>query len=319
LCWDYNREKINLNGVTVKYVSRHGSLVSRNIRLLKAFHHEVSKKYNVIFSPYFRGISIIKLIHFKQNFIFDIRTLSVSTRLINRVIYNFILNLESIPFKYITTVSKGIANQLYFKKAEVLPLGAEQIQLKQEGIENVNLLYVGTLQGRNLIEAIKGFKNYLETYGYSNIHFTIVGDSPNGELEEIRRFVEDKNLLDYVTLTGRVKHSELYRYFNQASIGISYIPITKWYHYQPPTKTYEYLLAGLPVIATKTVENIKVVTADCGILIDDNAEAFCHGLFEILHQLDTYNLVEIRKKFSSYTWDKITRNNFIPLIQKISS
>lgn len=41
--------------------------------------------------------------------------------------------------------------------------------------------------------------------------------------------------------------------------------MTEYYDSQPPTKTFEYALSGLYVLATKTRENEKVITNDNGV------------------------------------------------------
>ncbi len=313
LCWDYGKTKLHLSNTDVIYVSRNGSLPQRNFRLLLAVHREIARGYDVVFCPYVRGISLVKLFNIHQKFVFDVRTLSVQTNLLKRRIYNLFLNLESLPFKYVTTVSQGVANQLFFKKSELLPLGADPIIRQKVHTGKFNLLYVGTLQGRNIIEAVKGFKSYIDHYERSDLHFIIVGDSPDGELEEINRFVQHKKLQDVVTLTGRIKHQELEKFFNIASIGVSFIPMTKWYQHQPPTKTYEYLLAGLPVLATRTFENAKVINESNGVLISDDAKGFFRGLETIIKNFGNYTN-KPPESYDRFTWAYIAQNNFRNLI-----
>lgn len=41
-----------------------------------------------------------------------------------------------------------------------------------------------------------------------------------------------------------------------------YVPITDYYEYQPPTKTFEYVLSGLLCLATATSSNKEVITEE---------------------------------------------------------
>jgi glycosyltransferase involved in cell wall biosynthesis len=86
---------------------------------------------------------------------------------------------------------------------------------------------------------------------------------------------------------------------------VSYVPITEYFHFQPVTKTYEYLMAGLPVIATSTFENQKIIDEKNGILIEDNAFAFSAALSKIINLMDTYNSSFIRERMTEHKWEKI--------------
>jgi nucleoside-diphosphate-sugar epimerase len=76
---------------------------------------------------------------------------------------------------------------------------------------------------------------------------------------------------------GRVEHI----YFDIHNIGVSYIPMLKCFDNQPPTKTFEYLLSGMPVIATATNANKDIINDVNGVLINDNSEEVYNGLTAI--------------------------------------
>ena len=92
--WDYNLPKIELPAVKVKYVSREANLLKRNVSLLKAFHEEISLGYDLIFSTYVRGISLIKLLNPRSNFLMYIDTFGVMSNASKRFIYDAILKFE---------------------------------------------------------------------------------------------------------------------------------------------------------------------------------------------------------------------------------
>jgi glycosyltransferase involved in cell wall biosynthesis len=95
------------------------------------------------------------------------------------------------------------------------------------------------------------------------------------------------------------------------------VPITPYYDFQPVTKLYEYMLSGMPVIATNTHENRLVVNDDNGVLINDTPEDFCNGLAKICENRNSYNSLDIRKTVESYTWENIVNTILKPYLLKL--
>jgi glycosyltransferase involved in cell wall biosynthesis len=121
----------------------------------------------------------------------------------------------------------------------------------------------------------------------------------------------NNNILN-IELIGRVNQSELHNYFNIAHIGISLIPIKPWFENQPPTKTFEYLVSGLPVLATATKENKKVITKENGILINDDIDSIKDGLRKIMKGFldQSFNSQKIMETNKMYSWEYIVKNSF---------
>ncbi len=54
LCWDYGKQKINQKGIEVKYISREGNIVIRNIRFLLIVLSKIKHtNFHVYFIKYF--------------------------------------------------------------------------------------------------------------------------------------------------------------------------------------------------------------------------------------------------------------------------
>ncbi|CAN0385551.1 unnamed protein product, partial [Scytosiphon promiscuus] len=187
-----------------------------------------------------------------------------------------------------------------------------------KSFDRLSLLYVGTLVKRNILNCVKRFHNYIEickkTEMEISARFTIVGDSPYHELEEIRAYIQRNNLEVYIHTKGYVHRNDLKPFFEKCNIGVSYIPIRSYYQYQPPTKTYEYLISGMPTIATGTYENKALVGPGAGVVIDDTPESFQKGILKLTQQ--KFDSEAIRKEYSQHTWEKVVQNHFIPLIKK---
>ena len=130
--------------------------------------------------------------------------------------------------------------------------------------------------------------------------------------------IEELKLTNLVNYLGYINHNEIEQYFSQSNVGISYIPITDFFNYQPPTKTYEYLMSGLIVIATKTFENCKVINDKNGILIEDNAESFYNGLVNLQKNIQQFSAKEIYDSSQQYNWENIVSKNLIKYLEQIN-
>ncbi|MEA3499544.1 MAG: glycosyltransferase [Candidatus Marinimicrobia bacterium] len=320
ICWDYVKKRIEMNKIDVKYVSRDGNLVIRNIRFIINVIKEIkNNKYNIHFIKYFRGCSVLKILFPLKNFIFDIRTSSPNKSKFRRSIYDKFMKFESKFYKNITIITESLRNKLkiYKNKTFILPLGADVISNKKREFNEMNLIYVGILSNRNIEETIIGFeKFYKQNKQQTNMKYTIIGDGYYNEIEELKMLVKEKGLDNVVEITGYVHHNDLEKYFDTHNIGISYVPKTEFFDVQPPTKTFEYLLSGMPVVATNTLENVKVINSKNGVLIDDNSEGFYKGLIELNKSRKKYNSSTITKSVEQYKWESIV-NNFKKYLEKI--
>jgi hypothetical protein len=93
--------------------------------------------------------------------------------------------------------------------------------------------------------------------------------------------------------------------------------MTPYFHCQPVTKVFEYLLAGMPVMATATEENRLVVTDDLGILHEDTAEGFCEGLHRLADSLGGYDSSKIIAAAARYSWGSIVRDRLEPMFERV--
>jgi glycosyltransferase involved in cell wall biosynthesis len=313
--WEYGLPKFDVPGVKVEYISREGNILKRNGRLFAAYNKEIKKKYDVIFVNYMRGISYIKWMNWNANIILDIRTLSVTPSIFDRIGFNALLRFESIVFRKVSVISDGVARTIGIRKYFLLPLGADIIAQPGKKTGGLHLLYVGTLLDRDIIKCVRGLETYIKETGDESAIFTIVGDSPNGELIEVRKYVADHKLEKRVVCVGQVPHNQLKYYFRDANIGVSFVPMTKYFNFQPPTKTFEYLLAGLPVIATKTYENAKILeNKPNAVLINDTEEDFIRAIYyckQNLMEID-HNLISAAAE--NYSWRSIVKNVFVPML-----
>lgn len=99
-----------------------------------------------------------------------------------------------------------------------------------------------------------------------NVRLLIVGDGP--EYESLHQNIKSLGLLDYVQFTGAVLPEEVPNWLAQMDIAVAPYPNMAHFYFSP-LKIYEYMAAGIPVIATRVGHLDTVVTHEHnGILVE---------------------------------------------------
>lgn len=168
------------------------------------------------------------------------------------------------------------------------------------------IVYTGTVaayRGRDLyLEAIKS----VVAKGY-RLQLTIVG-ADDAQLEFCSKYIFDNQLGDYIKVHKRVPPEDLGKFLAQADYGLCLWENLEHWKYNPPTKLFEYLAAGLPVLAS----NIETHTN----YIDDGLNGFIFeysvdGLSNLFMKITTPNIdyqmlsVSALNKGEKYYWESI--------------
>jgi len=320
ICWDYGLPKISCDKVNTIYISRKGNKVKRYLRLLSGSFKEARKRYyRTIFIVYFRLSSLLPILLGSKRMIVDLRTGATNVKPAIRLLQNMFYRLESIFFRRLTVISEALSKKLKLpsRKVHVLPLGSDIISHTDKDFKELNLIYVGVLTRRDIDHTIKGFaKFYAEFHSMISMSYTIIGFGDEATESMIRSAITDARTGDRIRFVGRVPRQELKKYFDNHNIGVSYVPMNDFLDCQPPTKTFEYLLSGMPTLATATSENRKIINDKNGVLIDHSAEAFYKGLVTLYHHRQSYNSEKIRSSMTDHTWESIINKNLKPYLQK---
>jgi glycosyltransferase involved in cell wall biosynthesis len=254
--------------------------------------------------------------------VLDIRSGFLKENKFFRSIGNFYLLFQSLFFDGAIILSESLRKKLSVsgKKSIIVPLGSEIFFTGDHNYNSLNLFYVGSLNNRNIIETISGLHLFLKTKEGEKIkvNYSIVGFGAPFEIAKILNCIADLELSETVKYLGRKTSEELTPYFEHSNIGIVFVPRTPWYDCQPVTKLYEYTLSGMPVIATNTFENSRIVNKTNGVLIDDTSKDFCNGLLTIYNNRNFYNSAEIRRTVESFTWENIVNTTLKPFLERIA-
>jgi glycosyltransferase involved in cell wall biosynthesis len=319
LCFDQGFERLSLPDVNVFYIPYNTGKVRRLIHFFNFLTHLTRKvKFDILFTIQFKFCFIIGLFAKSKVKILDYRTGDLDNNERKRNLKNLFLRFDSIFFKNISAISEGLRDILKLNKVKthILPLGADKISDHIRSFSRFDLLYVGTFNSRNIHQTIEGVALFLSEYKELStlVSYTIIGFGSDNDVEKINNTIEELGLNNTVHFLGRKKYTDIAEYFDTCNIGVSYVPMTPYFEYQPVTKLFEYLLSGMPVIATNTHENRLIVNNTNGVLINDTPEDFCNGLKNIYNQRLTYNSSEIRKSVEAYTWQNIVDTNLRPYL-----
>lgn len=314
LSFNEGKEVVAQEGLNVSYVEKKGNLIMAYLKLaFSCIKHIKNEKPDCIIAKYFPACSLIPVLTLKK-IILDIRTASVSTSVANNIFRDVLLRFESLFFSTVIILSESLRKRLFLHFAKVVPLGAQPKGFSHKQFNGLELLYVGTLNNRDVEKTIDGLKIFIENNPQIPIHYTIIGAGNNYFTNKVDNAIQKNNLVSTISLTGRIPHTRLTEYFTKANVGIAFVPKTKYFDKQPPSKTYEYLMAGMPVIATSTFENSKIITTENGLLTNDTSESFAVALKFLWEKRNFWNSETIAKTVSEYNWENIIHNTLLSII-----
>lgn len=314
-------EKVFLDDINYVYIDFHGNRIINNLRFyIAAIHKIYNSQYKLVILNRSHFFFLFKLFQPFKTFIYDIRSGIVNPNWFKRKVFTLLLKIDILFYKNVTIISHSLAKKLNIKKYKLLPLGAEAFNLSLKNFDEISMVYVGTLNNRRIEDTIVGFSEYLKEFPNDiNISYHIYGYGNFIHEKKIIQTIEFLKLGEKVFFHGRFSHEELKNILSRHNVGISYVPITPWFDVQPPTKTFEYLLAGMPVIATETKENALVINHTNGVLIPDSSEGFRSGVKTIHKNINRnrYSSTLILRNSAFYSWENIVLFMLKPYIDSL--
>lgn len=122
----------------------------------------------------------------------------------------------------------------------------------------------------------------LRTRGY-DVRLLIVGDGP--QYTALQADIERQGLSPYVHFTGAVLPEQVPEWLAQMYVAVAPYPNMDGFYFSP-LKIYEYMAAGLPIIATRVGHLATVVEHDYnGILVEaENPEKMADAVALLLNE-----------------------------------
>lgn len=319
LCRDEKKKKINTDQVEVHYVPFMLNKYISHFLWLLYCTAKISNFNGIIVLVNFRYAGVLSFLQKKKKILYDIRTLCVSPNEKQRMRRDNEIFRNVGKFKYCSVISEGLRNKIQplNPNTYLLPLGADVLTDVQHEYSQLHLLYVGTLVNRHVEKTIDGVNLFINKHPNIALTYDIVGGPISEEMKLIRR-VKERGLDSYVKVHGYINQTELKPFFESCNIGISFVPLSSYFDFQPPTKTYEYILSGLFCIGTRTRANAEIINDKNGILIEDSPDSFAEGLCRVFQNRFEIKESDIRKSLINYQWKYIVRDYLRPILDKMS-
>ncbi len=210
----------------------------------------------------------------------------------------------------IVAVSRGLAQdirEIFSPKApiEVIP-GAVHLKLfTEEGRprKKGKVVYVGQLYGwkgvGNLIEAVR----YLPE---EELHFIGGGKE---RVQELRAKTKEMGVEDRIIFHGQISPTEVRKLLADAAVAV--LPLTRndvqATRYTSPLKLFEYMAAGVPIVASDLPSVREILTDGVNALLvePDNPQALAQGVRQIVAPgLGERLAKKAKEDVLNYTWDR---------------
>lgn len=231
-----------------------------------------------------------------------------ASKKIEGILLNFILKKADLVFPISNWMMDELVNEGISKSKMIpLPMGAninffninkdgKKIRAKY-GINHCKIvLYLGIMdKERNLETIIRSFSHIAST---DNIKLMMVGHG--NDKKNLEKLSNELNLNEKIIFTGYIPYFEIPHYIAASDICLSPIPPIPIYKISSPTKLFEYMAMGKPVIANNGIlEHEKVIEeSKCGILVNYDEISFANAILKL------YNKPEIGRKMgrNGYEW-----------------
>jgi glycosyltransferase involved in cell wall biosynthesis len=182
------------------------------------------------------------------------------------------------------------------------PTGRLRLSASWPAESPVVLYQGGLLAGRGLEPLLRAVAQLPE------VHLAILGDGPC--MPMVQKLVLELRIQDRIFLPGKVAWEVLLEYTCDGDLGTCLIEnVCRSYYYSLPNKLFEYLMAGVPVLASDFPDLRQVVLeAQAGYVVDpSNPEKIAAALRSMLS--DRVKLAEMaanarRAASENYNWEK---------------
>lgn len=228
--------------------------------------------------------------------------------------------------KHIITVNQSIAQLFkdeYNKDLRILrnvPNKVETLKLKSKSelniVEDKDIIIT---QGAG-ININRGIEELVEAMQYlNNVCLIIIGDGD--VIPQLKKRVLELKLENSIIFKGRMPYHEMMQYTQHAKLGITIDKDTNTnYKYSLPNKLFDFIHAGIPILASKIIEVEKIIkNYQIGLFINNHEPT--HIANQIKYALDNKELMSEWKSNTHHAskelnWE-IEENTLKDLYKKI--
>lgn len=319
LCLDQGLPRKKLDGVKVVYCDRRPlgkielGLFLESLKLVR------TGNFDLIFMRRTKYSFLLRLLCPGTPMVFDIRSGSIESSAVARAVEDLLIRFNALFFANVTVISAGLARRLKLPgKVHVLPLGADPGSvLTQRRDGRLHLVYLGTFKNRHIERTVEGVERFLDTAGDLDFRYTIIGFGSAHEVDGIREAISRGGLENVVEVRDRIDHGVVGEILADHDVGLAFTPRDPWFEFQPSTKVFEYLAAGLLCVATDNAANREMIDGRNGVLVDDTETGVCCGLTWAAEHLPTREPRAVADTIRDHSWAEIVENNLLPYLEEV--
>ena len=179
-----------------------------------------------------------------------------------------VITVSPENYKFVCRLRQDEKSCWYINNGVQYPSNEELAELrkkykKQDGI--INILSAARLIPERRYDIV--LRAFAKVHSQkSNVFLTIVGDGP--DCEQLKSFVAELNLSDSIRFTGRVLHSEVFKYMASADVYVSATTVEAG-----GSSVAEAAAYGLPAVVTRVGFPAQlVVDGQTGFVVEPNNE-----------------------------------------------
>jgi len=248
----------------------------------------------------------------RQKYVVFMATPSVDQRRFYRFLMNKSLQVNMSFFSHLVIERYWRHDflKLPYKKLKVIDPGFYDFGFAAKDFSSLRLVYVGVLCGRGIENTIEGLALFIHRNSTAKITYDIFGKAKPSEIYSLRKVISKHSLSSTVKCHGFLTQSEGSRLIQGCNVGVAYTANTGYYGHSS-AKTLEYLIAGLPVIATSSPFKNDFINDSNGVIHDDNPEDFSRALEIVYSRRFEYMPEKIREVNLHFSMDKIVKNQIV--------
>lgn len=193
------------------------------------------------------------------------------------------------------------------ESTHILPLGVDLDKFERGGHDGfpINIIYIGAVHPiRGIGEFLEGLFELSDTE-LSRVKFHIYGDGDTEHISNLIQSSEDAGFEGF-TYHGRVPHHEIPDALKDADVALSPLPALRAYEVSSPAKIFEYLAAGLPIIASDITPHRRLLKEEYAFFVKPKRTDYAETVQRILHNTDRLEPMskEARSAAISHSWSK---------------
>tara|TARA_B100000963_G_C22633461_1_gene676246 strand:+ start:3463 stop:4632 length:1170 start_codon:yes stop_codon:yes gene_type:complete len=237
------------------------------------------------------------------------RFISVLFVLTERLMLKFINYIIVAEDSYLK-IYKNRKNVTSILNYPIISLRKNKKNIRSNKVDSIiNMVYVGGVSRiRGAVELIESV-NLLVSSGHSNIFLKIIGLISLDFKNELFKLINKYKLNSHVAICGVISHETVYDEFEKAHIGLSILHPDPNFIESIPTKLYEYMSVGIPVIASDFPMWKKIIEKyQCGICVNPmNPKEIAEAIIYILNnptksmKMGTNGIAPVE---DFYNWEK---------------